>query len=481
MWQTPCVARWLAALLLVVTGCKRETGVDSAGFHERVRPDIILVSIDSLRADHTGCYGYEPDTTPTIDGLARAGARFLNTVSTTSWTLPAHAALFTGLYDSAHGLVDNGLRLADEHVTLAEILRDAGYNTAGFFGGPYLHPTFGLHQGFTTYLSCMTTTTDNASGETIRRQSRERNAPSHRDITGPRILERFTAWLGTADDRPMFIFLHMWDVHYDYIPPRRYIQMFDPDYRGNVDARQFALNKAIARGMPARDLQHVIALYDGEIRFTDDILGQIFAKLAEAGRLDRALVIVTSDHGEEFFEHGGKGHHRTLFEEVARVPLIIHWPRHIQPGTVISDQVRIIDIMPTVLASAGLPIPVQTQGRDLGPLLRGAEVAPEPALLELLIDKQQVRALRTNDYKVVVDERRGRISFFDLRLDPGETKPAPQLTPRIEQVVTQLKTIVQENRVWREGLGRRATKPAEVSDEMMSRLRSLGYVGDEDD
>ena len=127
------------------------------------KPDIILISIDSLRPDHLGCYGYRQPTSPTIDNLAGDGVRFENAISTTSWTLPAHAALFTGLYDSAHGLIAAGLRLADANVTLAEVLSQAGYQTAGFFGGPYLHPTFGLDQGFQTYQSCMTTLPDDAS------------------------------------------------------------------------------------------------------------------------------------------------------------------------------------------------------------------------------------------------------------------------------------------------------------------------------
>ena len=141
-------------LVLVLLAAVLLRGDRDAALREH-GPDIILISIDSLRPDHLGCYGYGRPTSPTIDALAQEGVRCASAVSTTSWTLPAHAALFTGLYDSAHGAVDNGTKLVDSHVTLAEVLQDAGYQTAGFYGGPYLHPMFGLGQGFETYESCM--------------------------------------------------------------------------------------------------------------------------------------------------------------------------------------------------------------------------------------------------------------------------------------------------------------------------------------
>ena len=162
-------------------------------------------------------------------------------------------------------------------MTLAEVLKQADYQTAGFFGGPLLHPTFGLNQGFITYQSCMTPILDDAGGEFIRKVSHKLSNISHSDITGPRTLEKFKSWLKTANDLPFFVFFHLWDVHYDYIPPRKYIDMFDPNYDGTINAKNFMWNKAICRNMPIRDLQHVIALYDAEIRFTDDILGKILA------------------------------------------------------------------------------------------------------------------------------------------------------------------------------------------------------------
>jgi len=178
----------LATALAASAACGAEHGAARG-------PNLLLVSIDSLRPDHLGCYGYARDTSPVIDRLAREGVRFQTAVSTTSWTLPAHAALFTGMYDSAHGLVDNGLSLSDAHRTLAEELALHGYQTAGFYGGPYLHPTFGLSQGFGHYQSCMTAVAEGASAEEVRAESRAPRGAAHEDVTGPRTVEEFGRWL----------------------------------------------------------------------------------------------------------------------------------------------------------------------------------------------------------------------------------------------------------------------------------------------
>jgi len=237
---------WLLIVLAHVV-CALGAGCsDAATSNSKPRPNIIVVSVDSLRPDHLGCYGYGRSTSPTIDALAAGGVRFQSAVSTTSWTLPAHAAMFTGLYDSTHGLFDNGLRLAPEHATLAEELKKLGYSTAGFFAGPYLHPTFGFGDGFDVYTSCMTTTDASASDAEVRRDSHSREGKSHTDITGRRTVEAVTRWADSEPkDRPYFLFVHMWDVHYDFIPPAPYDRMFDPDYAGTFDGADFMANPAV--------------------------------------------------------------------------------------------------------------------------------------------------------------------------------------------------------------------------------------------
>ncbi|MBU0617850.1 MAG: sulfatase-like hydrolase/transferase, partial [Planctomycetes bacterium] len=187
-------------------------------------PNILLISVDALRPDHLGCYGYGRATSPNIDKLAGEGALFENAISSTSWTLPAHAALFTGLADSVHGCTDTDRRLAENRYTLAERLKDAGYATVGFFSGPYLHPVFELGQGFDEYVDCTSypelTERNGIDAKAV--DSASVHERSHRDITNPRVYERASAWLTENKRRPFFMFVHMWDVHFDFIPPPPY-------------------------------------------------------------------------------------------------------------------------------------------------------------------------------------------------------------------------------------------------------------------
>jgi arylsulfatase len=234
------------------------------------------------------------------------------------------------------------------------------------------------------------------------------------------------------------------------------------------------------RSLSDDDWKQIVALYDGEIAFTDSAVGELLRGLEERNLSDNTLIVLLADHGEEFFEHGGKGHHRTLFEEVILVPLIFRWPGRLDAGRVITDQVRLIDVMPTLLALAAVTPPVEVMGRDLSPLLQGDELPAEPALLELLLDRRQLRALRTNDYKIMVDDRAQKMAFFDLRRDPGEQGLVTQMNPLIEQTLAQLRATTRHTLAWRRRLGQAATRPADMSDDMIGRLRSLGYIGGED-
>jgi arylsulfatase A-like enzyme len=408
------------------------------------RPDLVLVSIDSLRADHLGCYGYERDTSPVIDALAAEGVRFHAAASTTSWTLPAHAAMLTGLNDSAHGVTDMRRRLSDQHVTLAERLRDAGYRTAGFFGGPFLHPLYGLDQGFEEWVNCMGGVGDDVSVAQLEHVMVD-DPVMHGDVTGPRTLEAVRAWAAVDDPRPYFLFVHLWDVHYDYLAPPGYVELFDTDYEGPVTGLGFEDETVVHRRMGRRHLERLIALYDAEIRFTDEVLGQMLDMLREHGMLDDALVVITADHGEEFFDHGGKGHQETLFEEVLRVPLVFHWPGRVLPGHVVDRPVSLVSIAPTLLAAAGIDAVLRPGTEDLRPRLLG-EDPPGPAVLAELLVQSPAYVLHEGDLKVYYEPgmRRPRYAY-DLGADPRERNPfepadderAAALSLELERLVDQ--------------------------------------------
>lgn len=473
--EMPSKLRCAASLALALSACSNTDSVRP--------PNLLLISIDSLRYDHVGCYGYPAPTTPTLDRLAREGVRFQNAVSTTSWTLPSHAAMFTGLYDSTHGLVDNGLRLDPRHRTLAEELARAGYHTAGFFGGPYLHPLFGLGDGFEVYESCMEDADEQLDPQTFAAQSRRVHNASHADITSPRTLERVLKWSASAPvDKPFFLFVHLWDVHYDYHAPAEYVELFDQGYSGALTGVDFVGNAAIKPGMDPRDFKRLMALYDAEIRFTDDHIGRMLDGLKAAGRLDNTLVIVTADHGEEFLEHGKKGHQRTLFEEVVRVPMIAHWPGQISANGVAHTQVRLIDLMPTFLAVAGVRDVPLMSGRDLRPLLAGRALEERPALLELHADGRQFAALRTNELKVLSQGKTPRGDSlpdyaFDLARDPREQQPLDlNADARATKGFAALREVRKYVVELRERIGASA-EAVDLDEQMQRRLRELGYLG----
>jgi arylsulfatase A-like enzyme len=439
------------------------------------RPNIVLVSIDSLRQDHLGCYGYPKPTTPRIDAIASRGVLFETAISTTSWTLPAHAALFTGLYDSTHGVTSDQFKLGRDLPTLAGVLSDEGYSTTGFFSGPYLHQSFGLNRGFEDWHNCMSTPPPGLSEAELASSL----AASHHDITGPEVAAGVADWITNAPRQPFFLFLHLWDVHYDYLPPPECVAMFESHYTGKLDATHLESNPAINASMSKRDLEHLIALYDGEIRFTDRVLGAIVQMLDRADLMRNTILVITADHGEEFFEHGQKGHQHSLYDEVIRIPLVFVWPGHLPAGIAIQDQVRLIDVMPTLLALAGVQDPPRTEGRDLSPLMRGGTLPPEPALSELLIEGADLRSLRTRTTKVMHSRRLGRTQGYDLARDPRELQPLPERIPFVHAGLVELERLTTE--VEEAGL-RVGPSPAHELDAALElRLRQLGYTGGDED
>jgi arylsulfatase A-like enzyme len=444
-----------------------------------VRPNVLLVSIDSLRADHVGSYGYARDTSPAIDALAREGVLFENAISSAPWTVPAHMTLLTGLPPEVHDVVSVRQKLSPDAVTLAEVLQGAGYATAAFVSGPTVMAHHGFDQGFASYDESMVE----------RRPGRAGSAVSSPGLVAlvDRWLER---WDRTEPRAPFFVFLHMWDVHYDYVPPPEYVQRFDPGYDGDLDARHLETNERIRRGMSPRDLQHLIALYDGEIRFTDDHLARVFAKLRALDVLDDTIVVVTSDHGEEFFEHGAKGHAKTLYDEVLHVPLVVRYPRRVAPMQRVSQQVRLMDVAPTILGLAGVPAGDGFGASDLAPEHRFADLAPYlsghgPSSFPVLPAFSSTRwlsgnqsAVRTPQAKLIRYEpplpNRAGTEVFDLVLDPGEqvnllpTETAPVLLATLDPLLVAWRA--DAGRQTRLALLRRPDAQAEA------RLKALGYV-----
>ena len=398
------------AVLLVVAGLAACSGGTSAP-----ELNVLLISLDSTRRDLLSCYGRVPahaperSTSPNLDRLAAGGAVLEDAATTTSWTLPSHVSLLTGLSGVEHAVEESVHSYDGRQPTLAEILRERGYRTAGFYSGPFLAPEFGFARGFDRYVECYGDALARAA-RTAEARVKERDAAkargdqraflelykatehaqkalqaaSHRDVSSAAVTDAALAELdiAAAGDAPFFLFAHYFDPHYDYTPPPEH-DVFDPDYDGRIDGVDFYDGPHVAgpargpgpreRRISDRDLERVLALYEAELAWTDAQVGRLLDRLDELGVADRTLVIVTSDHGDEFFEHGAIGHRRTLYDEVLRVPLIVRLPGTIPAGTRARGLVSIQDVPATVLEALGLPASAAPSSRSFLALARGED------------------------------------------------------------------------------------------------------------
>jgi arylsulfatase A-like enzyme len=320
------------------------------------RPDVLLLILDTTRADHFGAYGYERPTTPNFDRLAAEGRRFDAAWAQSPWTLPAVATILTGQPPRVHGAgrASGGiLPLRPELPALAESMTDAGYRSAAFMNVIWCSPELSaLDRGFELY--------DHETSD-------ESNS-GHRDAA--RTTAAALEWLDRIGGDPFFMVLHYFDPHLTYDPPAPYDTMFGDDSHGLPADFGSASEVYLIRNGRLRlnDQQRrtLMARYDGELRFADEQFGRLRQALEERGRWDETLVIVVADHGEEFWDHGGFEHGHSHYRELLNVPLIVRRPGEAASGEVVTDRVTQLDIVPTILDFAGLPVPEELPGKVLG-------------------------------------------------------------------------------------------------------------------
>ena len=394
----PTTCAWLSAALLLLASCGGEESTGPA--------NVLLISVDTLRADHLHCYGYERETSPAIDRLAAEGVLCERAYSTTSWTLPAHHSMLSGLFVSGHGVCDERLWQVvgipegpSEHpqrgASLAEVLEADGYDTAGFFTWKYLEERFGFGAGFDTWERVARPIYEDpdyaqllASGDTQRLEELRAEHPERFDMQLPTAhlaVDRALDYLDEERAAPFFLFVHLFDVHDDYLPPPPFDERFDPAYNGPLDgSRITSADSPMQPGMNPRDLEHLIALYDGEIAWVDSQLQRLLDGLEQRGLAEDTLVVLTSDHGEEFFEHGHKTHRTHLFRESVEVPLVFRFPGRLPAGQRVAGPTGIVDIAPTVARLLGVDPPAGLSGSDLSPILRGEQSNEERAYLSEL-------------------------------------------------------------------------------------------------
>ena len=384
--------------------------------------NVLLITLDTTRADHLGCYGHPGGATPNVDRLAAGGVRFAQCMSAAPSTLPSHATILTGLYPHVHGVRDNvGFRLGEAYRTLAEALQDAGYRTAAFVAAIVVGRDTGLDQGFETY------------DDTGNRHERR----------GDEVCDRAIEWLEAHASEKFFLWAHFFDPHAPYEPPHPYRGRFaDP--------------------------------YTGEIAFADAQVGRLVDALKRLGLERSTLVVVTADHGEGLGEHGEQTHLYFVYDTTMSVPLVMHCPGRLPAGVVVAPQTRTIDIMPTILALLRASPEPAVQGVDLLPRVQQPSRSTDlPAYGESLgaqfvFGTSALRCLRVDGWKYI---HAPKLELFHVRKDPGEVRNLAKTEPdRVGAMREQLRSII-------------AQSPPPAVDAMLrpdratlDKLQSLGYV-----
>jgi arylsulfatase A-like enzyme/Tfp pilus assembly protein PilF len=407
-----------------------EANTDKVRETASLPPDILLITMDTTRADHLGCYGYADIQTPNIDNLAREGVLFEEAFSVQPVTLPAHCSIHTGTYPFRHGVRDNNIyELGSENETLAERLTERGYLTTAFVASYILNSRFGLNQGFHFY------------NDRFVQPKQKGRLPVDRRASEVSFLA--TEWLREMGDeirqRPFFLWLHYYDPHADYHPPHPYNTAY-----GNA--------------------------YDGEIAYTDDWLGFFFDELKKIGKWDNTMVVLVGDHGEGLGEHGENTHGMFIYRATTHVPMIIKFPRNQHEGKRISQRVSQVDIVPTILETIGIKSSTPMDGRSLLPLMDGKETANRDVYSETYIP-------RSFHWSELTGLRRGDFFFVDAPLpefyqtteDENETENlyAPD-NPHAKDVASALMAMT-------ENVQDVTAKEVILSDELAARLEQLGY------
>lgn len=410
----------------------------------REAPNVLFLTIDTLRADRLTPYGYGRPTSPAIAELAQSSVVFEEAQASSSWTLPTLASVVTGHYSSTHRCWKRKSRLSPAFDTLPELLRDAGYDTAAAISHLFLARRYGLQQGITHFDTSFDRPV--AHGDTA--------------VSSPGVTERGLGFLRhqaeSPDAGPWFLWLHYFDPHFKYTAH-------------GGDSAQFGEDEPSDR-------------YDGEIRYTDGYLGEVLESLEDLGLADSTVVVLFADHGEEFGEHGELYHGHTLHRELVRVPLMIRAPGF--PSGRVSTPVRTVDLMPTVLELVGLDVPAELPGVSLVPALAGGEssmpsLRSTPALSEvrLFTGPNQFESLVEGDWKLLVRLSDRRASLYSLRDDPGEMRDvAAEEHERVAEMQMTLEGVVREARE----AGEIYAPVAELglSSDEQDVLNSLGYTGD---
>jgi arylsulfatase A-like enzyme len=454
-------------------------------------PNVLVVLIDTLRADHLGCYGYDRPTSPAIDAFAREGVQFLRAYSQSTWTKPATASFMTGRYPRQHQAYLEKSKLPETELLLPEALRAAGYRTGVFSGNPWITREWGFDQGVDHFVSVYD---ERFARVTLFMMSLKRLAKlvDHRARVYNRVKmlvqgeltttardvvvsDAFVRWIERHRGDRFYAHLHLMSPHHPYDPPPPF-DRFVPDPKHEpvtyYPKKSFFFFEEGA-ALPEAARADMVARYDGDILFADDVFGRLMARLRRLGVLDETLVVLVSDHGEEFYDHRNWGHGQSVYDELTRVPLIMRHPALFPAGRRIETPVMTVDVMPTILEAVGAKPLDEIAGRSLLPLLSGAAQPPPETYAELIYRYGEARALVEGTQKVIHmrKDQEGRAERYDLGADPDEQVKLDTSGPEARRLLEHLDAITRWGNEHRS-----AAVEAEMDAEMQKRLKALGYL-----
>lgn len=445
--------------------------------YQRGRNDrnVILISVDTLRADHLGCYGYQRETSPNIDSLVSDSARFENTYASSPWTLPSHVSLLTSLHGVHHQVYYDNEKMDPSLLTLADLLKTNGFFCSAFTGGGFVSSAYGFSKGFDAY--------------------QEGEGGIYHQNSAELLFKSVSEWLDREKGKNFFLFLHTYQPHNPYACPEPYKYMF---LKEDAKWRQLDLigylggNAGIFKSLPEAERQNVIGLYDGEIRYTDErLIGPLIRKLKDLKLYDRTMIVFTSDHGEEFFDHKSWGHGHSLYDESLKVPLIIKFPNSKYRGTSVSSIVSLVDVMPTILDDLGVDCAgLNFDGKSLIPLIKGKEKRDRTFLADIgskVLNShipQKISANKGRD-KVILNKKFSEedlafflfsppstnpIELYDLNEDPHEKN---DLSGQKNQTASEIIRRIED--IFSRAVKRTLLKP-EIDERLKEQLRALGYI-----
>ena len=394
-------------ILLLSGGCGGRVDSD--------RPNVVLFVVDTLRADSLGAYGHPEVRTPAFDRLAAEGTLFERAYAPSSWTRASMASLLSAVRPETHGAEGREDALPAELTLLSEHFQRSGYHTGLITANPNIGSFFGFDQGFDDFVE-LYARRDSGYVRAVELVTR-----------GDEVAQAVEAWLAEAP-RPSLLVVLSIDPHSPYQPPAEF-DLYGGDYTGAADGSQESITRP---DLSEADRARIRSLYLGEVSYSDRILERVLRALDDDAPAAGTVFALTSDHGEEFWEHGRRGHALALFEESIRVPLVIRYPGTVPAGARVDESVETIDLYPTLAALAGLPAPADVDGRALFPL---ADRERRPALASLRMGRADLAALRAGNWKLVWDRTGDRTLLFDLASDPAETRDLaasePETTERL--------------------------------------------------